>query len=164
MIKRLFVLLAALSLFGCTQTAASNSAVSAESGSTPSDASSQPDAEKETLYISVGEHEFRATLEENVSAQEFRKLLEKGAVTVSMDDYGGFEKVGPLGTTLTRSDEAITTQPGDVILYQGSQIVIYYAPNSWNFTKLAKIEDASDLKEKLGEGSIEATFSLEQQK
>ena len=93
-----------------------------------------------------------------------KELLEKGSITVSMDDYGGFEKVGPLGATLTRSDESITTQPGDVILYQGNQIVIYYAPNSWNFTKLAQIEDASDLKQKLGEGSIEATFSLEQQK
>lgn len=163
MIKRLFVLLAAFSLFGCTQTAVTSSAALAQSDSMEKDAS-QPDAEKEILYITVGEHEFRAVLEENASAQELKELLEKGPITVSMDDYGGFEKVGPLGTTLTRSDESITTQPGDVILYQGNQIVIYYAPNSWNFTKLAQIEAASDLKQKLGEGSIEATFSLEQQK
>lgn len=163
MIKRLFVLLAAFSLFGCTQTAVTSSAALAQSDSMEKDAS-QPDAEKEILYITVGEHEFRAVLEENALAQELKDLLEKGPITVSMDDYGGFEKVGPLGATLTRSDESITTQPGDVILYQGNQIVIYYAPNSWNFTKLAQIEDASDLKQKLGEGSIEATFSLEQQK
>lgn len=163
MIKRLFVLLAAFSLFGCTQTAVTSSAALAQSDSMEKDAS-QPDAEKEILYITVGEHEFRAVLEENASAQELKDLLEKGPITVSMDDYGGFEKVGPLGATLTRSDESITTQPGDVILYQGNQIVIYYAPNSWNFTKLAQIEAASDLKQKLGEGSIEATFSLEQQK
>ena len=163
MIKRLFVLLAAFSLFGCTQTAVTSSAALAQSDSMEKDAS-QPEAKKEMLYITVGEHEFRAVLEENASAQELKELLEKGPITVSMDDYGGFEKVGPLGTTLTRSDESITTQPGDVILYQGNQIVIYYAPNSWNFTKLAQIEDASDLKQKLGESSIEATFSLEQQK
>lgn len=163
MIKRLFVLLAAFSLFGCTQTAVTSSAALAQSDSLEKDAS-QPEAKKEMLYITVGEHEFRAVLEENASAQELKELLEKGPITVSMDDYGGFEKVGPLGATLTRSDESITTQPGDVILYQGNQIVIYYAPNSWNFTKLAQIEDASDLKQKLGEGSIEAAFSLEQQK
>lgn len=163
MIKRLFVLLAAFSLFGCTQTAVTSRAALAQSDSREKDAS-QPDAKKEILYITVGEHEFRAILEENASAQELKELLEKGPITVSMDDYGGFEKVGPLGTTLTRSDESITTQPGDVILYQGNQIVIYYAPNSWNFTKLAQIEDASDLKQKLGEGSVKATFSLEQQK
>ena len=144
MIKRLFVLLAAFSLFGCTQTAVTSSAALAQSDSMEKDAS-QPEAKKEMLYITVGEHEFRAVLEENASAQELKELLEKGPITVSMDDYGGFEKVGPLGTTLTRSDESITTQPGDVILYQGNQIVIYYAPNSWNFTKLAQIEDASDL-------------------
>lgn len=160
MIKRLLVVLAAFSLFGCTQTAASSSTSPAQSDSVTSDASSQPDAEQEMLYITVGEHEFWAAFEDNVSAQEFKELLEQGPITVSMDDYGGFEKVGPLGTTLTCSDESITTQPGDVILYQGSQITIYYAPNSWNFTKLAKIEDVSDLKEKLGKGSIEATFSL----
>lgn len=160
MIKRLLVVLAAFSLFGCTQTAASSSTSPAQSDSVTSDASSQPDAEQEMLYITVGEHEFWAEFEDNVSAQEFKELLEQGPITVSMDDYGGFEKVGPLGTTLTRSDESIATQPGDVILYQGSQITIYYAPNSWNFTKLAKIEDVSDLKEKLGKGSIEATFSL----
>ena len=163
MIKRLFVLLAAFSLFGCTQTAVTSSAALAQSDSMEKDAS-QPEAKKEMLYITVGEHEFRAVLEENASAQELKELLEKGPITVSMDDYGGFEKVGPLGTTLTRSDESITTQPGDVILYQGNQIVIYYAPNSWNFTKLAQIDAASDLKQKLGEGSIEAAFSLEQQK
>lgn len=163
MIKRLFVLLAAFSLFGCTQTAVTSSAALAQSDSMENDAS-QPDAEKEMLYITAGKYEFRAVLEENASAQELKELLEKGPITVSMDDYGGFEKVGPLGTTLTRSDESITTRPGDVILYQGNQIVIYYAPNSWNFTKLAQIEDASDLKQKLGEGSIKATFSLEQQK
>lgn len=178
MIKRCFVLLAALSLFGCAQTAASGG-VSIQQGSVASDTpifadaqstqlksgdSGEADEEETMLKITVGEHAFRAKLEENPSAKEFEELLEEGPITISMDDYGGFEKVGPLGTTLTRSDKPITTQPGDIILYQGNQITIYYAPNSWNFTKLAQIEDTSDLKEKLGEGPIEATFSLEKSK
>lgn len=175
MVKRFFIFLAAISLFGCAQTASSGAASLPQSGSVSSNVSGveagestaqeshisdEAGEEKAMLNITVGEHEFWAEFEDNVSAQEFKELLEQGPITVSMDDYGGFEKVGPLGTTLTRSDESITTQPGDVILYQGSQITIYYAPNSWNFTKLAKIEDVSDLKEKLGKGSIEATFSL----
>ena len=175
MVKRFFIFLAAISLFGCAQTASSGAASLPQSGSVSSNVSGveagestaqeshisdEAGEEKAMLKITVGEHEFWAAFEDNVSAQEFKELLEQGPIAVSMDDYGGFEKVGPLGTTLTRSDESITTQPGDVILYQGSQITIYYAPNSWNFTKLAKIEDASDLKEKLGKGSIEATFSL----
>ena len=64
-----------------------------------------------------------------------------------MADYGGFEKVGALGTELTRNDRQITTQPGDVILYQGNQITIYYGTNSWSFTRLATIDDPTDLEE-----------------
>lgn len=97
------------------------------------------------LHITVGGQELLATWEDNPSAQAFRQLLSQGPVTVEMKDYGGFEKVGSLGTTLPRSDTTITTQPGDIILYQGNQITIYYGTNTWNFTRLAKIHDPSHL-------------------
>ena len=116
--------------------------------------------EGNTLKISVGGYELLATFEENASAEAFIELLSQGPLTVEMADYGGFEKVGPLGTTLTRSDTQITTQPGDVILYQGSQITIYYGTNTWNFTRLARIDDPSGLGEKLGAGTVSVTFSL----
>ena len=98
----------------------------------------------------------------NSSADAFLKLLEDGDVTVDMHDYGGFEKVGPLGTALPRNDGQITTEPGDVILYQGDQITIYYDVNSWSFTRLGKVEGLSQaqLKEILGDGNAEVTFSL----
>ena len=120
----------------------------------------EPIQEEPALKIIVGDYELLATFEDNRSAEEFRELLSQGPVTVTMEDYGGFEKVGPLGTTLTRSDTQITTEPGDVILYQGNQITIYYGTNSWNFTRLAKIDDPTDLKAKLGDGSVQVTFSL----
>lgn len=116
--------------------------------------------EGNALKISVGGYELLATFEENASAEAFRELLSQGPLTVEMADYGGFEKVGPLGTTLIRSDTQITTQPGDVILYQGSQITIYYGTNTWNFTRLARIDDPSGLREKLGAGTVSVTFSL----
>lgn len=129
---------------------------------TPSPYGETASGEEETkLKITVGDEELLATFEDNPSAEEFRDLLAQGPVTVEMDDYGGFEKVGPLGTTLTRSDEQITTQPGDVILYQGNQITIYYGTNTWSFTRLARIDDPTDLREKLGDGTVSVTFSLE---
>ena len=73
--------------------------------------------EESALKITVGDVELLATFEDNCSAEEFQQLLGQGPVTIEMEDYGGFEKVGPLGTTLTRDDRQITTQPGDVILY-----------------------------------------------
>ena len=113
------------------------------------------------MKITVGGHELLATFEDNSSAEEFQKLLAQGPLTIEMEDYGGFEKVGLLGTSLTRNDTQITTQPGDVILYQGNQITIYYGTNSWSFTRLARIDDPSGLQEKLGDKTISVTFSLE---
>ena len=117
--------------------------------------------EEVDLKIKVGEYELSAAFENNSSAEEFKELLSQGSLTIEMDDYGGFEKVGALGTTLTRNDTQMTTEPGDIILYQGNQITIYYGVNSWNFTRLAKINDPSDLKKKLGDGTVSVTFSLE---
>lgn len=123
----------------------------------PEAGSSQEEA---MLKITVGDYELLATFEDNSSAEEFKQLLVQGPVTVEMDDYGGFEKVGSLGTTLTRNDRQITTEPGDVILYQGNQLTIYYGTNTWSFTRLARIDDPTDLKAKLGEGTVQITFSL----
>ncbi len=127
----------------------------------PAEQDAQAPAEEEPmLNITAGDYELSATFADNSSAEEFRELLAQGPVTVEMEDYGGFEKVGPLGTTLTRNDEQITTQPGDVILYQGNQITIYYDTNTWSFTRLARIDDPAGLREKLGGGAVTVTFSL----
>ncbi|MBQ4243240.1 MAG: hypothetical protein II732_10540 [Lachnospiraceae bacterium] len=114
------------------------------------------------IIISVNGRELTATLAGNSSAEALRELLEEGPVTISMRDYGSMEKVGDIGTSLPTNDEQITTEAGDLILYMGSAFVIYYAPNSWNFTRLGKINDisAQELKNILGDGSVEVTLSL----
>lgn len=83
-------------------------------------------------------------------------------LTVDMSDYGNFEKVGSLGQSLPTNDQSITTQPGDVILYQGNSITIYYGTNTWSFTRLGKIENATreGLLQALGDGDVQVTFSL----
>ena len=125
----------------------------------------QSKEEENVFYITVNGHTLTADFADNSSALAFRELLSEGALTVSMDDYGGFEKVGSLGTTLPRNDSWITTEPGDVILYQGSRITIYYDKNSWSFTRLGKVRDMTQaqLREALGagEGEVEIVFSLE---
>ena len=109
-----------------------------------------------------GNHKLTATLADNSSAMAFYELLQKGPVTIKMHDYGNFEKVGSLGTTLPRNDSQITTSAGDIILYQGNQITIYYDTNSWNFTRLGKVDGKSqaELKEILGKGDVTAIFSV----
>ena len=109
-----------------------------------------------------GRHSLAATLADNSSATSFYELLEKGPVTIKMHDYGNFEKVGPLGTTLPRNDTQITTTAGDIILYQGNQITIYYDTNSWTFTRLGKVDGVTqaELKKILGKGDVTAVFEI----
>ena len=166
MTRILYLFLAVLGLSGCGNCSSpadsapppSQSVISEQESSQSQDNSSSQ--EEPMLKITVGDQELLATFADNSSAEAFRDLLAQGPVTISMDDYGGFEKVGSLGTTLTRNDTRITTQPGDVILYQGNQITIYYGTNTWNFTRLAKINDSTDLQAKLGTGTVQVTFSL----
>ncbi|MBQ7670049.1 MAG: hypothetical protein IJS45_04940, partial [Clostridia bacterium] len=108
------------------------------------------------LVIEVGEKLFYANLEDNSSAKALIEKLNSGPVTIDMHDYGNFEKVGSLPWGLPRNDESITTVPGDIILYQGNQITIYYDENSWSFTRLAKIENTSkeELLAALGDGDV----------
>jgi len=114
------------------------------------------------FYAHVNGKVLKILAAENSSADAFLDLLKSGDVPVEMHDYGSFEKVGPLGTTLPRNDEQITTEPGDVILYQGDQITIYYDVNNWSFTRLGKVQDLSqaELKDILGSGNVTVTFSL----
>lgn len=115
------------------------------------------------FYITAGETVFTAVFSDNSSAEAFKKLLAEEPLTVDMHDYGSFEKVGEIGDTLPRNDEQITTEPGDVILYLGTSITIYYDTNSWNFTRLGKIQNAAkeDLLAAFGDGNVTVTFSLE---
>ena len=114
----------------------------------------------ERMILTIDNQSATVLLAENAAAEALVARLRQGEIRYTADDYGGFEKVGALGTDLTRNDRQITTEPGDVILYQGNQITIYYGTNTWSFTRLAKIDDPADLQEKLGEGRVQVTFSL----
>ena len=105
-----------------------------------------------------------AVMYDSSSSEALREMLENGPLTIDMSDYSNFEKVGSLGTTLPRNDEQISTEPGDIILYQGSNFVIYYDTNNWNFTRLGKIDNATrdGLLEVLGTGDVTVTLSLAQ--
>ena len=98
----------------------------------------------------------------NSASQALVDLLCDGPFTVSLHEYGGFEQVGSLPTSLPTEDTQITTEPGDVILYQGNQVSIMYGNNSWSYTRLGKNEDVSsdELRELLSANNVEATFAL----
>lgn len=114
-----------------------------------------------TFYMTVGGEIFSASFADNSGAQALKELLASGDITIQMSDYGGFEKVGSLGQSLPTENSQTTTQAGDIVLYQGNQIVIFYGSNSWSYTRLGKIDDLTGWEEALGTGDIGVTFSLQ---
>ena len=114
------------------------------------------------LYLTVGNRTMTATLAETATTRSLIRLLESGPVTANMSDYGGFEKVGELPQSLPASDSRITATPGDIMLYQGRNMVIFYGSNTWNYTPLGKFDGitAASLQEFLGNGNNNITLSL----
>ena len=139
-------------------------------GETQNAAPSSPQAEPETTHetdkkeqttmkmnVQIGDQTFTATLADTTAAQEFAQML---PMTITLDDYGGFEKVGSLGKSLTTSNSQTTTAAGDIVLYNSSNIVMFYGSNSWSYTRLGKIDDLTGWTDALGHGSVTAIFTL----
>ena len=113
------------------------------------------------MNVQVGDVVFSATLEENEAVSALVEMMRESPVVIQMSDYSGFEKVGSLGTSLPASNSQTTTQAGDIVLYNGNQIVIFYGSNSWSYTRLGHIDDLTGWEEALGRGDVTVIFSLE---
>lgn len=121
----------------------------------------QSQAEEESeMKLMIGDLEVSVVWEDNESVEALRELVRLEPLTISMSMYGGFEQVGSIGQSLPRNDSQTTTQAGDIVLYSGNQIVIFYGSNSWAYTRLGKIQglSASELTELLGNGNVTVTF------
>lgn len=115
------------------------------------------------LVIKANGKVFYANFADNPSAREFAEKLSGERLTLDMSDYGNFEKVGELPWTLPENNESVTTKPGDIVLYDGDKITIYYDENTWGLTRLAKIEYVTkeELLEALGSGDVSVSFETE---
>ena len=113
------------------------------------------------MNVQVGDVVFSATLEENEAVSALVEMMRESPVVIRMSDYSGFEKVGPLGTGLPVNNSQTTTQAGDIVLYNGNQIVIFYGSNSWSYTRLGRIDDLTGWEDALGSGDVTVIFSLE---
>lgn len=147
--------------------AGSEASITLQTPSSSDEKSNTPDTgeapeDENTIVAQIGDNTLTIKLEDNSSAQALKDLLANGPLTVEMHDYNNFEKVGELGTSLPQNNESITTEPGDVILYQGTSITIYYGVNTWNFTRLGKVQNLTqeELKAILGDEDVTVTFGL----
>ena len=140
---------------------------------TPSDAQPQlpVSAEKEstteethvskTLTLTINGRELPVTWENNDSVAALSELSSDG-LTINMSMYGGFEQVGSLGSSIPRNDKQTSTSYGDIVLYQGNQIVIFYGSNSWSYTRLGHINlSRSEMTDLLSDGDVTINLKYE---
>ncbi len=115
------------------------------------------------MKIQIGDTTFTATLADNSSVEALKELMGDDPLTLEMHDYANMEKGADLGVTLPQNNEPMHTQAGDIILYQGRTLVIYYDTNSWSLTPIGKIDnvDAESLRAALGSGDVAVTLRLE---
>lgn len=125
-------------------------------------------SEKQTamdkIYITIGDQTQSITLVENAATKALVERLQQASITVTLNSSGGFEIWGALGFSLPTNNQQMTAQPGDVILYNGSNICLFYGSNSWSYTRLGKIDGLSESELrtflKAGENNISVTLSL----
>ena len=119
---------------------------------------------QQKLYLTIGGITKTATMVSNSSTEALVAQLQQGDITYEAHDYGNFEKVGPLGYTFPQNNTQITTEPGDLILYQGSNLCIYYDTNSWNFTRIGKLDNMTQAEIKTwvnaGGDNVSVTLSI----
>jgi len=114
-----------------------------------------------SMVMTIGDTKTEVSWENNASVEELKELAKEG-LTIQMSMYGGFEQVGSVGKSLTRDDKQTTTSAGDVVLYSGDQLVVFYGSNSWAYTRLGKINlSEKELKKLLGNGDVTITLSME---
>ena len=147
---------------GSSQSAAQSATSSEQTTGTQQDAEeAQANEEAETvLQMTIGETPVEVAWEDNESVEALKGLCQDAPLTIEMSMYGGFEQVGSIGQSLPRADVQMTTQAGDVVLYSGNQMVVFYGSNSWSYTKLGHIggKSAQELAELLGNGDVTITI------
>ena len=151
---------------GCSPEAAGNSQATVQSEeSAPAEAensqkASESKEEEAVLQMKIGETHVEVKWEENASAEALEELCREEPLTIQMSMYGGFEQVGSIGQSLPREDVQTTTQAGDIVLYSGNQLVVFYGSNSWAYTRLGRITDKSarEMAELLGSGDVTITI------
>lgn len=115
------------------------------------------------LKLFIDEKEIPIVWENNEAVKALYEHTKNNPLNIDMRMYGGFEQVGSLGTNLPTEDYNIVTEAGDIVLYNGNQIVIFYGSNSWAYTKLGKVENANEeyMKQLLAEKDVKVTIIVE---
>ena len=121
--------------------------------------------EAEAMKMWIGETAVSVNWEDNDAVRALRELVAEQPLTIEMSMYGGFEQVGAIGMDLPRNDVQTTTQAGDIVLYAGDQMVVFYGSNSWAYTRLGRVTDktAGEMAALLSHGDVTITVSISEE-
>lgn len=125
--------------------------------------SESEDIGEKTMIMKIGDTKVNVDWEDNQAVEALRDMARDGDVIIQMSMYGGFEQVGSIGQSLPRNDKQTTTSSGDIVLYSGNQMVVFYGSNSWSYTRLGHISDKDEagMTELLSNGDVTITISME---
>ena len=114
------------------------------------------------MTMTIGDTKVNVNWEANSSVDALKELVSSGPLSIDMSMYGGFEQVGSIGQSLPREDKQTTTASGDIVLYSGNQLVVFYGSNSWAYTRLGHISDKTDaeIEALLSKGDVTITLSI----
>ena len=115
------------------------------------------------MIMKIGDTKVNVEWEDNQAVEALRDMAKDGDITIQMSMYGGFEQVGSIGQSLPRDDKQTTTSSGDIVLYSGNQMVVFYGSNSWPYTRLGHIsdKDEAEMADLLSNGDVTITISIE---
>ncbi len=155
------VLMALVLVFFALGCGNSESGAVSEGSAAPSEQESSEEEVNLTMIMKIDNKEVPVIWEDNESVKELSDLARDG-LEISMSMYGGFEQVGPIGKSIAKNDRHTTTSSGDIVLYSGNQMVVFYGSNSWAYTRLGKIDlSGEELKELLGNKDVTITLSVD---
>ena len=134
-----------------------------EAGETEIVQDNEPEQEADTMVLTINGEVVSVEWEDNESVEALMDLVSKEPLSIQMSMYGGFEQVGSIGTSLPRNDIQTTTEAGDIVLYSGDQIVVFYGSNSWAYTRLGRITDKNEdeLAKMLGKEDVTISIDSE---
>ena len=164
--KKILILMLAIALIvmsaGCSGSKETQEPDAPEEAQQVESADNEEESEMIEMTLKINDEEVNVKWEDNESVRALADLAAKGPVTVETSRYGGFEQVGGLGTTLPSNDADTVTEPGDIVLYSSSSIVVFFGTNSWAYTRLGHIEGKSgeELKDLLGGNTAVLTITL----
>ena len=156
-IKRLLVVITSLFvLLGCKNNKSNNMSISGNNDFS-NDISEQTKEDIKDMKLYIDDEELEISWEDNDSVNALKQIL---PISINMHEYGGFEQTGLIGQSIVRNDKQIDVIPGDIVLYNGNQISVFYNPSSWSYTKLGHIENKTneELNDLLNKDSV--TFVL----